>query len=772
MNWLVQTLRQYPEIAVFLVVGSGAVIGKIKLGSTSLGTVTGALFAGLLVGQLNIPVAASAKAILYLLFLVGNGYSIGPQFFRSLKGEGIRYLALALFQCSVGLFAAVTMARLLHLDVGMAAGLLSGALTQSPAIGTASETISALPLPQEQRTLLIAHVAIADALTYLFGTAGTIWFLSLWAPKMLRIQLPLEAKKLEAQLHIDRPRSEFLSTYTPFALRAYRVRSASVSGKRVCDFEAVYPGNRFYVEQVRHGAAIVNAPEETVLQPEDVVALSGRRSTVIEVGAMVGEEVDDRELLDMPGGVQTITVNNPAVIGKPLEELSLRKEARGVYLRRIRRIGLEIPILPGTELHRGDEVELVGTEASLKRITGLVGMAHKSGAATDVAAVCLAVFAGGLIGAPFVVVHGFRLSLGTAVGALVAGIVLGWLHSVRPTFGRVPEAASSLMISLGLAAFVGMNGLQAGAHFVAAFKAQGLPLVLGGVVVTLVPLVCGVFFGRYVLKLNPVLLLGACAGAQTVTAALAEVQEKSASRTPVLGYTVPYAIGNIVLTIWGSIIVTLHGVLTNQAAACLFQKPYASGRDFVHGADQFHAAFGLAHSPSGVWRICVMVQRTLASTASASCSPGSRSAAIPVSAGSRPSTRSWMRDRSTAPWNFAASAALTAPHPSCPSTTRSGVFRWTPEYCRLPATSGESIFPATRTTNKSPKPAPKISSGGTRESLQPRIIAYGCWCVAISARVSRDMEGKCSRRERTWRCLPLIAPGLHPRRSGWACAAS
>ena len=557
MNWLAGTLRHYPEVAVFLVIALGALIGKIKLGGVSFGTVTGALFAGLLVGQLNIPVAGSAKAILYLLFLVGNGYSIGPQFFRSLKGEGIRYLALAVFQCVAGLVGAVVMARMLHLDVGMAAGLLSGALTQSPAIGTASETISALPLPQDQRTLLIAHVAIGDALTYLFGTAGTIWFLSLIAPKLLRINLAGEAKKLEDQLHIDHSRSGILSTYTPFAVRAYRVRNSTVAGLKVRDFEATYPGRRFYVEQVRRGTAILNAPEETVLAPGDVVALSGRRAIVMEVGGAVGEEVDDKELLDMPGSVQTVTVANPAVIGKPLEELAQWRETRGVYLRRIRRIGQDIPILPGTTLNRGDEVELLGTESALKRFVGMVGTPHPSGAATDLAAVCLAVFAGGLIGVPFVVVHGFRLSLGTAVGALVMGIVLGWLHSVRPSFGRVPEAASSLMISLGLAAFVGMNGMQAGTHFVDAFKAQGVPLLLGGVAVTLFPLICGVFFGRYVLKLNPVLLLGACAGAQTVTAAMAEVQEKSRSRTPVLGYTVPYAIANILLTIWGSVIVTL-----------------------------------------------------------------------------------------------------------------------------------------------------------------------------------------------------------------------
>ena len=193
----------------------------------------------------------------------------------------------------------------------------------------------------------------------------------------------------------------------------------------------------------------------------------------------------------------------------------------------------------------------------MKRFIGLIGVPHKTDPTTDLAAVCLAVFIGGMIGVPFIVVHGFRLSLGTAVGTLVLGITLGWLHSIRPSFGRVPEAASALMISVGLAAFVGMTGLQAGTHFVEAFKAQGIPLLFGGMVVTLFPLLCSVLFGRYVLKMNPILLLGACAGAQTCTAAMAAVQDKSGSKTRVLGYTVPYAIGNIILTIWGSIIVTV-----------------------------------------------------------------------------------------------------------------------------------------------------------------------------------------------------------------------
>jgi putative transport protein len=187
MDWAVGVLRHYPELAVFLVLGLGAWIGGVKLGGVNLGTPTGALFVGLLVGQLEIPVSGTAKSVLFMLFLVGNGYSIGPQFFRSLRGDGVRLSALAVVQATVGLAISIVVASALGLDVGLAAGLLSGALTQSPAIGTASEAIMALPLPEAERERLVGHVAIGDALCYVFGTFGTIWFLSRYAPRLLKI---------------------------------------------------------------------------------------------------------------------------------------------------------------------------------------------------------------------------------------------------------------------------------------------------------------------------------------------------------------------------------------------------------------------------------------------------------------------------------------------------------------------------------------------------------------------------------------------------------
>ncbi|HSE79138.1 MAG TPA: TrkA C-terminal domain-containing protein [Alphaproteobacteria bacterium] len=555
MDWAVGVLRHYPELAVFLVLGLGAWVGGVKLGGVNLGTPTGALFVGLVVGQLEIPVSGTAKSVLFMLFLVGNGYSIGPQFFRSLRGDGLRFLALAVFQATVGLAISIVVASALGLDVGLSAGLLSGALTQSPAIGTASEAIMALPLPEAERERLVGHVAIGDALCYVFGTFGTIWFLSRFAPRLLKIDLAVESRALEEELGVTRDRVGLLSGYQAFALRAHRLDDVELAGKTIADVEARFAGQRLYIARVRRGAEIIDAAPDTLLAAGDVLSLGGRRAVVMECGAQIGAEVDDRELLDMPITVLTVIAAHGDYVGRTLGELAVRHEARGVFLRKLTRLGQKIPILPGTEVQRGDRLELIGPATSVERVAARIGRADRGGIGSDVMALGLAVVIGGFIGAPYFLAGEFRIGLGTSVGALLAGIILGWIHSHRPSFGRVPEAASALMISLGLAGFVGMTGMQAGPHFLDAIQDSGLSLLLGGVVVTLVPLASALYFGRRVLRLRPILLLGACAGAQTQTPALAAIQDSADSRIAVLGYTVPYAIGQILLTAWGSVIV-------------------------------------------------------------------------------------------------------------------------------------------------------------------------------------------------------------------------
>ena len=562
MDWSAGMLARYPELAVFLAMGVGYWIGGFKIRGIGLGPVTGSLLVGCLIGYwFKVPVSSTAKSILFLLFLFAIGYSVGPKFFKAMKGDGLRWAALSVTMAVVGLLTAWAVARYLALDPGFAAGLLSGALTESPAIGTATEAINALPLPEAERTRLVAHVAVADALCYIFGAFGVIVFCSVIGPRLLGIDLPAEAEKVERELGIDRTKPGVFSAWRPFEMRAYRIPpDGRVTGRTVAEAEAMVAGARIFVERLRRDGRILTPPADMRLLAGDVVVVSGRREILAEViGAADPDEVEDREALDVPVASYDVFVTSRDIVGKSLAEIAQSGlPLRSVFLRSITRGGQEIPVGPGTTIERGDVVRLSGPELAVKDAASAVGQTVLPTASTDFVALSLGIFVGAIVGAAFIVpLGGLRIAMGTSVGTLLAGLVVGYAHSVRPTFARIPESAVQLMSSLGLAAFVAMIGLGAGPHFVEALREAGLGLFFGGIVVTSAPLVAGLYVGRYVLKLNPVLLLGGLAGAQTMTAGLAAVQERSGSTVAVLGYSGTVAIGHILLTTWGTVIVSL-----------------------------------------------------------------------------------------------------------------------------------------------------------------------------------------------------------------------
>ena len=562
MAWLATTFAKYPELAVFLVIGIGYWIGGFKYRGFGLGPVTGSLIVGLLVGAyFNVPIAPMAKSLLFLLFLFAIGYSVGPKFFEAMKGDGLRWAVLAVVICVSGLAAAYVVARVLHLDPGFAGGLVSGALTESPAIGTATEAINALALPDAERARQVGHVAVADAICYVYGAFGVIVFCGVVGPKLLGIDLVAEARKAEADLGIDRTRPGVVSAWHAFELRAFRIEpSANAARRTVDEIEHLVPGVRMFVERIRRGTRLLEPLPGTVVQAGDIVALSGPREIMTRVGPAPGiVEVEDRELLDLPAAAFDVYVTGDTVIGRTLADLAASNlPLRGAFLRHITRSGQAIEIAPLTRIERGDIVRIVGAEPAVRRAAEVVGEIVQPTDTTDFVALSLGILAGALAGIAIVVPLGdVRVSIGTSVGTLIAGLVVGYLHSRKPTFGRIPPGAVALMTALGLAAFVGMIGLGAGPHFVEAMRESGASLFLGGIVVTTVPLLVGLYFGRYVLKLNPVLLLGGIAGALTMTAGLASVQERSDSPVAVLGYSGTVAIGHILLTLWGMVIVRL-----------------------------------------------------------------------------------------------------------------------------------------------------------------------------------------------------------------------
>jgi putative transport protein len=554
-SWLVATLRAYPELAVFLALAVGFGIGPRKLAGFSLGSVTATLLAAILIGQLGLTISGPIKSTFFLLFLFAVGYGVGPQFFRGLGSDGPRQIAFSLVVLALCLIVPILCALVSGLDVGYAAGLYAGSQTISASIGVASDQIERLGLAAADAKRYTDAVPIGYAVTYIFGTIGSAIVLAQLGPKLIGVDLPAACVAYERRLGGGTVGLDpgVFSAYRAIELRAYRIEAASgLTGQPVRD---LFPGLRIFVERLRRGETVVEAGPDTVLAPGDVVAISGPREALVERVESTIPEVHDAALLQVPATAIDIFVTNKAINGMTLRQLADQPFARGVYLRRITRNMVELPILPEMEVLRGDILSVAGSTRHIDEAVRALGYADRPLESTDLVTVAGGIALGGLVGAISVNWNGIPVGLSTSGGALLAGLILGYLRAVRPTFGRIPAPALALMNTLGLNVFIAIVGINAGPAFVTGLQQVGLSLFLWGVVATSVPLIAGILLGYHVFKFDPAILFGVCAGVRTTTAALGMIQDAARSKVPALGYGMPYAIGNTLLTIFGMAVV-------------------------------------------------------------------------------------------------------------------------------------------------------------------------------------------------------------------------
>lgn len=557
MTFVIEALRSHPELAIFLTVALGFLLGRLKIGSFTLGSVVGTLLAGVLVGQLDIHVPGVVKAVFFDLFLFATGYKVGPQFFRGLKKNALSQVALTVVLCVTCLMMAFTAAKVLGYDRGTAAGLLAGAFTESTVIGTAADAINRLDIPAEQKATETNNIPVAYAVTYLVGTAFVVWFLSNLAPRLIKVNLKEESRRMAAQGAAGVSAEEGpQSAYRPWQFRAYRVSVPGLSGRTIADIEGLFLGDRAFIERIRRGTEILEVEEGTVVRPGDVVALMARRGPILRAPEFIGPELEDRELLDIQASALDVVVTSRTLVDHTLAEAG-RLHGRGVALQKLIRGGEEMPFTADTTINRGDILQIMGSVQNVERVAKVLGYAERGTSATDMLFVGTGIVLGGLVGLLSVTVAGLPITLTSSGGALIMGLVFGWLRSVRPTFGRIPEPALWIFDTVGLVVFIGIVGLDAGPSFISGLQKTGISLVFVGLVVAVMPHVVAILFGRYVLRMDPVTLLGACSGAGTNTAALRAIQDEAQSKLPALGYTVPYAVGNILLTAWGPVIVAL-----------------------------------------------------------------------------------------------------------------------------------------------------------------------------------------------------------------------
>jgi putative transport protein len=540
--------------------GLGYYFGSFTYKGLGLGAVTATLIAAVIIGQLGITISGPIKPAFFLMFLFAIGYGVGPQFVRGIAKDGVPQALFAAVVCVLSLLAAYVGAKLAGYDVGSAAGLYAGSQTISASMGLATDAINRLGLPPEETKKLLDAMPVAYAVTYIFGTVGSAIVLALLGPALLGIDLETACKRYEEKHGGKRALGGPGTAWHQFELRAYRIaEDGRAVGKTVQEAEGFLPEERVFVQRIRRGGRIIDATADTVIQAGDVLAIAGRREVLVNLIGQAAQEVDDRELLAVPIEGVDVYVTNKEVDGKTLVELAKSPGARGVFLRKITRgaTATDIPILPNTTLHRGDIATLVGRSPDIAAATKMLGYPDRATDVADVAFIGAAITIGALLGAVVYKVGSVPLTLSTSGGALIAGLFFGWLRSVRPTFGRIPSSTVWFMNSVGLNVFIAVVGISSGPGFVAGLQQLGFSLFLWGVVVTTVPLILAMYVGKYLFRFDDAILLGCCSGARTTTASLGMINDRAKSQIPGLGYTVTYAVGNTLLTIWGMVLVML-----------------------------------------------------------------------------------------------------------------------------------------------------------------------------------------------------------------------
>lgn len=560
MGWIHEIFRQSPEMAIFLSLAGGYAIGKIQFGKFQLGGVAGSLLVAVLISQVGVSVDNGVKSVLFALFIYAVGFESGPQFFRSLGRQSLREIAMAVVLAVSGLVTVIVLARTFGLDKGLAAGIASGALTQSAIIGTASAAIGKLGLAAEEVQRLQGNVAVGYAVTYIFGSFGAIIVCVNILPKFMGRSIRDDALKAEAELlagvRVYGPGEQ--SAAPDLVGRIYQVTAAN--GKTIAQIEQTAADDTpFTIERVKRGGTLIGVQSDLRLVTGDILLVVGRRAGVVAASEKIGVELQSSEGMDLVVVTRDVTINSPDFVGKTVSEIKSATAAdlrHGIYVTGIKRADKPLSLNPETRIEPGDVVTLYGTDQDLQRASKSVGTVILPSDKTDFVFHGLGLVVGLLIGLAVVRIGSIPLTLGSGGGALLSGLLFGWYRSRNQTLGNMPLGASTLLRDLGLAGFVAVVGLQSGLQAVQTIATSGLSIFLIGVVVTILPLIITMLFGRYVLKYdNTAIFAGALSGSRSANPAFGEILDKAGNSIPTAPFAITYALANVFLTLLGPLVV-------------------------------------------------------------------------------------------------------------------------------------------------------------------------------------------------------------------------
>ena len=542
-----------PVISIFICLALGYLIGKLKIKSFTIGATVGTLLVGLLIslvfkGAGTYEIDGTVKTIFFSLFIFAIGYEVGPSFFASLKSSGLKIIILSLFFAVAAFVVSMVLFKAFGIGAGEAGGILAGSLTQSAILGTADSTMKGMLSGTELKTAE-SQMAIAYALTYVFGTVGVVVFLKNGAAKLIGVNLTDTVKKKIDQTNFHESSSEN-TVVGSIKARAFCIENgAEFIGKTIGSVEEQYGDDLTITKIIRKGTQVNLAPDVQLLEG-DTVTIIGLLDAVLHFEAPGMKETDDSEALKLDVIKQEIVLTNHFSLDviKHLSEngivISERKRDNNV-------------LSEDQALKALDHLTLVGPKALIAKVVKKLGYVKDTGTETDVSFISMGLVVGLLIGAISFVVSGIPITLGSGGGALIGGLLFGYYQDKHSNYGLMPKATRWFCKSVGLNLFIAIVGLTSGASFLSALQSMGVKVLFIGVLVTILPHIASVYFGRFVLKLDAVDIIGALCGAGTCTAALNGVVEEYESSIFAVAYTPGYAMGNILLTVLGPLVVAM-----------------------------------------------------------------------------------------------------------------------------------------------------------------------------------------------------------------------
>ncbi|MDD0977516.1 aspartate-alanine antiporter [Pseudomonas fontis] len=560
MSWLHDLFHKSPEIALFLSIAAGYYIGKIKFGKFQLGGVAGSLLVAVLVSQVGVQIDAGVKSVMFALFIYAVGYESGPDFFRSLGKQSIKEIILAAVLALSGLLTVVLMAKWFDLDKGLAAGVAAGALTQSAIIGTAGDAIAKLGLAADEVQRLQGNVAIGYAVTYVFGSFGAILVCVNLLPKFMGRTIKEDALRAEtatqAGVHVYGPGQA--AAAPDLVGRIFELPASTATTIEALENTTDVA---ITIERVKRGKQIMQPTPDMQLQAGDIVLVVGRRPAVVAVAPRMGKELNEVDGMELTMQRRDVVITNAALDQRTfgdIRDAAAQDVRHGVYVSQISRAGKALPLAPETLVSLGDVVTVFGAEQDVNRVVDKVGHALVPSVKTDFVYMGAGLVVGLLIGLLTARIGSIPLTLGSGGGALLSGLLFGWFRSRRQSFGEMPSGAVQILKDLGLAAFVVVVGISSGLQAVQTVETQGLAIFGIGVVVTILPLVLTMLFGRYILRYeNTAIFAGALSGSRSANPAFGEILDKAENTVPTVPFAITYALANVFLTLLGPLIVAL-----------------------------------------------------------------------------------------------------------------------------------------------------------------------------------------------------------------------